>query len=366
MAHTQFRNEAGFPTAPADAGVVTGPLPGMMAMKFGDPIEEALPPEAVEKFRALQLKRDEAGILVRSAIEDQQELMLEIQRHRNRIKQLQIPRGEGGFDLDDSSPQVVAEQKKLDRKLSDQRRLTAQSEARGAILRSASDVIRNIEQAVAGRPGGTIGRMVVTETPAHKGSVIDAVENRRRRLRELQADLHRIRSSPWPSAVVKQRMRQQIADLAARGRPDASRAVEIAENIEWPRSPERMEIISTAADVYSYATGALRDATALVAWLFQDQLVAALDREINAVSDDHCALDDRARAQKEAEVLADILAGEREEVALIDLATAQGVLIDYRVDCDPRAILDFEWVAAPAPVPREGDGQAGIVRRVGP
>src|SRR2546426_11208169 len=81
-----MRNEAsGASAASADAG---GPLPGMMPMTFGDAVEEVLPPAALETFRALQLRRDEASTLVRATVEDQQEVRLDVLGHQARIKRL--------------------------------------------------------------------------------------------------------------------------------------------------------------------------------------------------------------------------------------------------------------------------------------
>jgi hypothetical protein len=92
----------------------------------------------------------------------------------------------------------------------------------------------------------------------------------------------------------------------------------------------------------------LPDTLALIAWLLPDRLIAALDREIDEVADDKAALTLEQRRKAEAEILADMLATEREECALIEIAQTQGIAIDYRTDCDARAILDIEWVA-PAP-----------------
>ncbi len=58
------------------------------------------------------------------------------------------------------------------------------------------------------------------------------------------------------------------------------------------------------------------------------------------------------RQKAEAEVLADLLAVEREECGVIELAKSQNLPADYRLDCDPRAILGFEWVTAPPPIAR--------------
>lgn len=358
-----FRNEANPIAASTDP--TAGPLlPGMMVLHTGDAVEEVLPPEALEKFRALELKSDEAHVLLRAAIEGQQELRLDIQRHQNRIKELKIPRGEGGYNLDDSSPQVVAEQQKLDRKLADQRRLNAVYEARGAIWEVTSGLIRNIEQAVAARPGGCVGKMVPLDAPTFKGSVLDAVEGRRRRGRELLADLHRVRSSPWPSSIAKQGMRDRVEQLANSGRPFVECAVEHNEQIPFPTQTHQVRILNGDPSLIGFVE--LPDTLALLTWLHRDALIEALDREIDTVADDPNAMTDEQRRAAEMQIHADLLAVEGEECALIEIAQAQGLPADYRIDCDPRAILGFEWVAAPAPVPGEGDGQAGIIRRIGP
>jgi hypothetical protein len=50
-----------------------------------------------------------------------------------------------------------------------------------------------------------------------ENGLLDAIENRRRKVREARADLHRIQSSSFPSSYCKQRMREQIGQLAQRG-----------------------------------------------------------------------------------------------------------------------------------------------------
>ncbi|MCK1641668.1 hypothetical protein IVA95_30025 [Bradyrhizobium sp. 157] len=78
---------------------------------------EVLPDKAREKYREVEQKRDDAGILVRVIVEDEQQLRLDTQRQRNRIKELQSPRGDGGFGLGDDAPQVVQDRRRLDEKL---------------------------------------------------------------------------------------------------------------------------------------------------------------------------------------------------------------------------------------------------------
>jgi hypothetical protein len=89
----------------------------------------------------------------------------------------------------------------------------------------------------------------------------------------------------------------------------------------------------------------LPDTLALIAWLHRDTLIAALDREIDEAADDKNAMTLEQRRKAETQMLADLLAVSREECALSEAAQAQGIAIDYRTDCDARAILGIEWVA---------------------
>jgi putative transposase len=64
----------------------------------------------------------------------------------------------------------------------------------------------------------------------------------------------------------------------------------------------------------------------LIAWLFPDQLVAALDREIDAEADDSAALSGQDREKREATILSDLLANDRDECALIELERDEIIL----------------------------------------
>ena len=78
---------------------------------------------------------------------------------------------------------------------------------------------------------------------------------------------------------------------------------------------------------------------AILTWLHRDALIAALDREIDHVADDANAMTREQRQNADTQILADLLAIEREECALIEIAQAQDLPADYWVDCDPRAVL---------------------------
>ena len=216
-----------------------------------------------------------------------------------------------------------------------------------------------------GKPGNTTLEAVEVEPPKlNKGeTVVDAIERHRRRVRELRADLHRIESAPYPSSSAKQRMRAQIGQLAQRGAPSASSLVEHDREIAWPTQ-------SAQSKVYNAEKGAIAfhettDALALVAWLHR-ALIATLDREIASEADDPAALTHEARQQREAEVMGDLLAVERDESALVWQAQSERMPVEHRADISPLALLGLRLITAPRAVPSPGSSPEhafDIVRR---
>ena len=173
-----------------------------------------------------------------------------------------------------------------------------------------------------------------------ENGVLDAIENRRRRGRELKADLHRIASAPFPSSHAKQRMRGQIEAAAMQAAPDV---IEHDGSIIW-------QTRRVTVDVFNAEPGAIvfvEIPVALDPWVRRDELIAALDREIASEADDNAALTHEARQQREAEVMTDLLSVERDEAALVWQAQAQGLPVEHRADCSPLAILQVQLITTP-------------------
>lgn len=356
----QFRNES-VPASPT-GNVVAGPVPGLF-VSGGDPLE-ALPPAAREKVADLKRRHEELALLYRASFAEEQATRIEIFKIEARIGNLEKPRAAGGGGLDATDIRVITEQKRLDQMRRDLSRLLAVQEPRTAESQRIGALLRNIEAAIAARPAGTVARMVEADPPPVKGDLTTAIEARRRRLRELESDLNRVRCAPWPSALAKQKMRAQIEALAETGRPDATGCIEHASAISFRSQTSQVQIFN-ATSPGTIGFTEQTDTLALFAWLHRDALINALSAELDAVADDAEALDPKARAEKEAEVLADILATERAECALIELAKSQNLSIAHRANVDPLALLQIEWGAAPVPAAREDEGQFGIVHHVG-
>ena len=169
----------------------------------------------------------------------------------------------------------------------------------------------------------------------------DALARTRGKIEELHLDLKMIEAAPFPSSVVKSRMRAQIQALAASGEPDVMAAIEGGGQIEFRRAFFIPQLVKgTDGKVAgSVDFGAQIDTAGLVAWLHKDALIAALEREIDANADDASALDNSTRKKKSERAKAEILAAEREEEALVEICHAHGHMVPRRDHADPRAVL---------------------------
>jgi hypothetical protein len=96
-------------------------------------------------------------------------------------------------------------------------------------------------------------------------------------------------------------MRKQIKALAARGVPTVSLLLEHADcEIAWPTQNLQVNVFNTGTPAVGFAEAL--DMLAKFTWLHRDQMLAALDREIDGEADDKAALSIEAREPQTAEV----------------------------------------------------------------
>jgi hypothetical protein len=136
-------------------------------------------------------------------------------------------------------------------------------------------------------------------------------------------------------------------------------------NIEFPRVLTRAQVHNVPKAPAAVAYTELVDPVALIAFLFSDFLIAALDREIDAEADDPSSLSSEARAKAEAETMGDLLAVERDESALLWEAQKQGLACEHRADCSPLAILQCRLITTPHAVPSLGSSLEHAIDFVG-
>jgi hypothetical protein len=163
-----------------------------------------------------------------------------------------------------------------------------------------------------------------------------AIEKRRRRIRELLADIGRVDAAPISTKAAKQQAREEIKKLAERGRPAVHRLLEDRGGIGWPQRK-----IGFAGMVDLFET----DSLAVMAFALEESLIAAVEREIDAVGGAAESLTDEERFDRFDRLFGELLAVERDEEALIGAADFD---VQRRSDADPRAVLG---ISSDAPLP---------------
>lgn len=172
-----------------------------------------------------------------------------------------------------------------------------------------------------------------------KGEQIPAgIDRHRRRLRELDADAHRINSAPYPSAHAKIVAANYINTLADAATPIVSSLVEhggplmidgkqVEDAIVWPSKLAKFNVDTIATVSLAgvpapvagkgIATGEQVDVLGLMAFLFRDQMLARIGELVDAESDDKAALSPTQRAEQLATIAADRQAVELDEARLL-------------------------------------------------
>jgi hypothetical protein len=303
-----------------------------------------LPAGAAEKLRALRLRASEAHALI-VPFSEQQDLSTERLQAEQRLKRLLDAAHDDGFNLKDDDARVVT-QKKLVAKLTDDvKRLSERSESRSQAWRSASGALVAVEDWLRhGRPRGvTLQDHEAEPVKLAKGeALLDAIEARRRKVREVRVDLAKITAAPMPSTYCKKKMREMVEVLAQRGAVDVSPLVKHDNKIIWPTMRVQSQVFNAQAGATAFAE--VPDTLGLLVWLHRDALIAALDREITSEADDKAALTPEARQQREAEVMGDLLSTERDESALVWRAMDERLPVEHRADVNPVALLGLRLV----------------------
>jgi hypothetical protein len=323
-------------SAPTTVGMALGPTP------FD--VLEGLPLAAAERLRALRQRRDDAHRLV-PEFSSVHEASLERVAAENALRRLCDHPHNGGFGLKPGDRRVDEAQRTLDKAADHFERLKVLQEARTAQWQSAGAAASNAENWLRhGRPSGTSLETVTTEMPrlGKNETLLDAVENRRRRVRELRADINRIASSQFPAAHSKAKMRQQIARLAEIGCPDVSMLVERDGDVSFPMTSLRSEVHSQQPAL-AFAT--TPDTAAMFCWLFQDTIAKRLDVLIDGETDGK-PLSHAERETLAAEAMLDIEQIEREETELTFAAQAMGLPCEHRGDVGVLPLLGLRLLTA--------------------
>jgi hypothetical protein len=281
------------------------------------------------------------------------ELRLTRTGHANRIAHLMKHKSDGGFGLSEGAAQVQSEQKKLQRVEQELVRQETLREVRTVRWNAAGQLERSVTDWLlrGGIPGDCVLEAVedapISEllTKQDDGRVDAAVERLRLRLRELGADAHRVRSSPWPSSMAKAAAKELIDRLADQGAPDLDGAIEFGQPISFAQMTLRSIVRNIDGHAIAHAEAA--DSIGLMCWLFRDQMIAKINAGFDEIADDKVALGAQQREEMEAQINSDMLSIERSECSLVWHAAEGGEIIDFRPLTTPAAAIGVALRSVP-------------------
>lgn len=317
------------------------------AFSSGDPTE-ALPPAARQKLERAVADRDAAHAAYLATSDSWREVWTEHGRALAFARsRLDLPAGLGP----DAHPAAVAladvaarrnrteaEQRLLAPVDAAAARLTAAADARdrAAERQAAFAYVENVVSWLArtARPG-----VVFVEAPAPaigkiRGDIRAAIAQTRDELSAVDAEFAAAEAAPLPADELRHRAIAEIDRVAKAGALTLNPRNRSGDPLGLTR---RLSLSATTGA--SGATHILGDAGApVLVWLIRDLLVGEVELQIEA-TDFTGALTDAERDDRFAELAARRLEIERREEALVELAEAEGRIVQRRPDLDPRAFL---------------------------
>jgi hypothetical protein len=171
--------------------------------------------------------------------------------------------------------------------------------------------------------------VAVDARPAPGETIEIALDRVRNDVAEARGALMRLKAAPLPADEIKRQIAAEVDRKAARGAPtvdfNGSRV-----SIRWPDTGEFVQFAPTGT------------ASDQLCWLFKSAYVEALTRDVDEqVGDRGVALADRPPL--EMRLTERLLAAERIEEALVEIAVEAGRPVRRRSDADVMAVLGIGW-----------------------
>jgi hypothetical protein len=160
-------------------------------------------------------------------------------------------------------------------------------------------------------------------------SLSDLVASTRDEIHEHQSAVRTVQAAPPPVADLKQAARDYVQALAQRGRP---------------RVTAGAEGLQVSFDDPSSFAVSRKSSLPFLAWLHTDAMVAALEREIDALPQHPDALTPAQKTRRLSELRDRLDVLERREEGLVELAQERGIDLLRRPQADPAAVLGLRLV----------------------
>lgn len=297
-------------------------------------------PEAARIYEMIRARCDDLGAVARHNSEQLRERILEAERWRARIRQLENDNTLRALSANERAthPAMVDAQRRLATIEGERARLQERGNARQmgwlAMRQATEDYAAGLaaDAALIHHPAPTVA-LAPGETPA------TALEAVRGEISRLAADRRAIETAPIKSTAALSIIRAELDRRTADGAPSLLGLVEAGGRIEWPT--ERL-VLSTYGLIgdpagVGRATGDVFATLDFLLWLMRPEIERRLAAELAEVADDPAALtEDERRSRLSANAVAR-LELERREVVLLDQVPED--LAVPRPDMDVRAVL---------------------------
>jgi hypothetical protein len=177
----------------------------------------------------------------------------------------------------------------------------------------------------------------VTVAPRKDETVSAAISRVRDEFVAATNHLRAVRSAPMPKADIKSCARDLVRALSRDGRPQ----------IVVDRERDVFDVVFIDPRDFDFGIPPVPLAR-LLAWLAPEPMLAALERDIDALPEAQASMPAAQRTRRLAEISARIDQLEREEEALVESAQAQGLDVLRRESASPAAVLGVAVAQAKA------------------
>jgi hypothetical protein len=320
-----------------------------------DAAVSALPPRSKERLLQLRQRAADMRAAIENSMTDRDGAMEQVAELDKARRRLTAPFSREGHQMDPNSPTVQRAQAQLDAARERHRRAVAHIAKLDKQWAPLHNLVERLDRAVIG--GGIktafVGTVpeLIDPTTRKPMAATATVNHCRSKIERLRGELANVEKAPLPVAEALARARAQIAKLAASGAPTVSAAFERDDRfpgVQWAHDNVRLSLFGDAARLdaadqlrrlLGFAGGDLPNTIATLCWLFQDQMQERVADLIKESADQKKALSVQEQHKRRADLGAELLMVERQEVAAIERGEAQGIAIDIRPDANAAAVL---------------------------